>query len=283
MARPLRLEFPGAFYHLTARGNARQDICLDDEDRQIFLAVLSEVIGRFRWVCHAYCLMGNHYHLLIETPEANLSLGMRQLNGVYTQRFNRRHGRVGHVFQGRFKAILVERDSYLLELARYVVLNPLRAKMVGSIARYPWSSYRATAGKADRPDWLSTDWILAQFAEERAEAQRRYAAFVSKGRNLPSPWPDLKGQILLGSDNFVEKMRPLLAERSDLSEVPRGQRLLHRPTLEQLFPETTRADKALRNETIRKACLEYGYTMAAIARAAGLHYSTISRVIKGEG
>ena len=126
MARPLRLEFPHALYHVTARGNAQQDVYLDDDDRELFLCVLAEVIDRFRWICHAYCLMGNHYHLLIETPDANLSLGMRQLNGVYTQRFNRHHNRAGHLFQGRFKAILVERYSYLLELARYIVLNPLR-------------------------------------------------------------------------------------------------------------------------------------------------------------
>jgi REP element-mobilizing transposase RayT len=282
MARPLRLEFPGALYHVTSRGNARQDIYLDDEDRRLFLDVLSEVIGRFGWVCHAYCLMGNHYHLLIETPDPNLSLGMRQLNGVYTQRFNRRHGRVGHVFQGRFKAILVERDSYLLELARYIVLNPLRAGMVRLLSHYRWSSYAATVGKTACPDWLSTDWLLAQFAKTRAVARRRYAAFVAEGKGLPSPWPELKGQVLLGSEAFVERMRPVLEAGAGLAEVPRTQRLLHRPSLERLLSERVRADKALRDEAIRRACLEFGYTMAAVARAAGLHYSTVSKVIKGE-
>ncbi len=282
MARPLRLEFPGALYHVTARGNAQQGIYLDDEDRHIFLSVLAEVVGRFTWICHAYCLMDNHYHLLIETPQANLSLGMRQLNGVYSQRLNRRHGRAGQVFQGRFKAILVERDSYLLELARYIVLNPLRARMVRSISHYPWSSYRATLGQADRPDWLATDWILAQFAKGRAVAQRRYAEFVSAGKNRPSPWEDLKGQALLGSDTFVEKMRPLLEDRADLSEVPRSQRLLHRPSLKRLFPSAVRADKVLRDEAIRKACLEWSYSMAATAREVGIHYSMVSKIIKGE-
>lgn len=133
MARPLRLEFPGAIYHVTARGNARNAIFLDDEDRALFLGGLGEVVTRFGWLCHAYCLMDNHYHLLIETPEGNLSLGMRQLNGIYTQRFNQRHGCVGHVFQGRFKAIVVDRDSYLLELCQYAVLNPIRAGMVEQI------------------------------------------------------------------------------------------------------------------------------------------------------
>lgn len=171
MSRPLRLEFPGAIHHVTARGNARGDIFPDDEDRSLFLAVLAEAVIRFGWLCHAYCLMDNHYHLLIETPHGNLSPGMRQINGVYTQRFNRCHARTGHLFQGRFKAILVERDSYLLELCRYIVLNPVRAGMVTDIDDY--------------------------------------AAFVAQGKNLPSPCPDLKGQVLFGSAHFAEQMQPL--------------------------------------------------------------------------
>src|SRR5258708_27167287 len=138
MSRPLRIEYSGALYHLTSRGNAQEDIFRDDADREAFLAVLAAVVERFEWRLYAYCLMDNHYHLMVETPKANLSLGMRHLNGVYTQRFNRRHGRTGHVFQGRFKAIVVDRQSYLLELSRYVVLNPLRARMVKDPARYRW-------------------------------------------------------------------------------------------------------------------------------------------------
>jgi REP-associated tyrosine transposase len=132
MARPLRIEFAGALYHVTARGNNREAIFLgaDEADREAFLEILGAICERFNWVCHAYCLMTNHYHLLIETPDANLSGGMRQLNGVYTQYVNRTHRRVSHLFQGRFKGILVEREGYLLELARYVVLNPVRAGMV---------------------------------------------------------------------------------------------------------------------------------------------------------
>ena len=160
MARPLRIEFPGALYHVTSRGNARQDIALDDEDRAAFLAVLAEARERFAWLVHAYCLMGNHYHLMVETPEANLSRGMRQLIGVYTQRFNRRHGRVGHLFQGRYKAILVERESYLLELCRYVVLNPVRAGLVARVEDWRWSSYAETAGRARPGGPVTTGWIL---------------------------------------------------------------------------------------------------------------------------
>lgn len=282
MARPLRLEFPGAIYHVTSRGNAREAIFLDDADRHLFLDVLGEAVARFGWLCRAYCLMDNHYHLLLETPDPNLSRGMRQVNGVYTQRFNRRHGRVGHVYQGRFTAILVDRDGYLLELARYVVLNPVRAGMVKDPARYPWSSYRASVGTAPSPSWLSTDWILGQFAKTRVVARRRYAVFVADGKRLPSPWSALKGQVLLGSEAFVERMRPLLEDKGELKEVPRRQRLAHRPDLKALFPKGVRADKPARDKAIRRAHIRYGYTLAAIARAAGIHYSTVSKIIKGE-
>ncbi len=172
MARPLRLAYPGAFYHVTTRGNARQAIYLDAQDRQMFLAGLEEVVTRYHWRCHAYCLMDNHYHLLLETPQENLSAGMRQLNGVYTQRFNRCHARVGHVFQGRFKAVLVERDSYLLELCRYVVLNPVPAGMVKQPERYRWSSYRATAGLEKAPEWLTRAWVLGQFSSQQEKGVR---------------------------------------------------------------------------------------------------------------
>ena len=272
MSRPLRLEFPGAIHHVTARGNARGAIFLDDEDRQRFLGCLGEVVTRFGWLCHAYCLMDNHYHLLIETPRGNLSAGMRQLNGVYTQRFDRRHDRVGHVFQGRFKAIVVDRDGYLLELCRYVVLNPVRAGVVKRIERYPWSSYPATMGFAAAPAWLTTDWVLGQFGKRGAVARRGYAEFVAQGKGLPSPWTAVKGQALLGPQAFVETLRPLLEGKDALKEIARAQRLLHRPSLGELFGGAVRGDKALRDQAMRKALQDYAYTMAAIARHAGVHY-----------
>jgi putative transposase len=282
MARQLRLEFPGAICHVTARGNARAAIFLDDEDRDTFLAVLAECVARFGWLCHAYCLMDNHYHLLIETPHANLLAGMRQLNGVYTQRVNRCHGRVGHVFQGRFKAILVERDSYLLELCRYVVLNPVRAKMVDEAGQYGWSSYLATRVGTAAPHWLQTDWVLSQFGKSRTVARRKYGAFVAEGVGKSAPWSELKGQVLLGREPFVSDLQPLLVGKSELKEFPQAQRLMTRPALKSLFPATVKASKTLREEAICKACLECGYSMADIARQAEVHYSTVSRVIKGE-
>jgi putative transposase len=275
MARPLRLEFPGALYHVTSRGDGREDIYLSDDDRIAWLTVLGRVCVRFNWVCHAYCLMTNHYHIVIETPDANLSRGMRQLNGVYTQSFNRAHRRVGHVFQGRFKAILVEKDSYLLELARYVVLNPLRAKMVRRIEQWPWSSYRATCHLATNPDWLNTDFILAQFGAQRARAITKYAAFVHEGRGLPSVWDGLKGQIFLGSERFIKKMEVVSANKPSLAEIPRAQRRAMARELAEY------AGTYERNEAIALAFLSGHHTMAAIADYFGVHYTTVSRLVKG--
>ncbi len=214
MARPLRLEFPGAVYHLTARGNARQDVFLDDGDRARFLALLGREIGQQGWRCYAYCLMGNHYHLVVETPEPNLSAGMRRLNGVYTQAFNRNHERIGHLFQGRYKSILVERDSYLMELCRYVVLNPVRARLVTRVEDWRWSSYRATGLGATPPSWLDTASVLARFGGDGASARAAYRRFVRDGIGARSPWEDLRGQIWLGGEAFREAMQRRLRGRS---------------------------------------------------------------------
>ena len=278
MARPLRIEFPGAIYHVTSRGNARRKIFLDDEDRRCFLSTLAWVVERFGWICHAYCLMDNHFHLMIETPQPNLSRGMRQLNGVYTQKFNRRHRKVGHLFQGRFKAILVERDSYLLELCRYVVLNPVRAKMVKYPQDYVWSSYRATMGLESNPSCLSTDWLPGQFANAKPAARRCYASFVLAGVVHSSPWKELRGQVLLGSESFVENIAQKLDSSARVAEITKRQRLLHRPSIETLLENTDSRKK--RNLAMAKAHLEYGYTLAEIGKSAQLHYATVSRIIK---
>ena len=277
MARPIRLEFPGAIYHVTTRGDGGEDIFTDDQDRLQFLTVLGEVVSRAGWIVHAYVLMDNHYHLLVETPNGNLSRGMRQLNGVYTQRFNSIHGSGGRVFQGRFKAILVEPDGALLELCRYLVLNPLRLKAVKNISRYRWSSYRATAGEVQAPAWLSTGWLLDHFGRSSSVAQRKYTEFVAAGVNLPSPLRNVKAQVLLGSAAFVKKMKLRLLTKVDIKP---GKKKIKRPGLNSLFPLKIRKEKILRNESIRRAYQEYGYTMAEIADAAQIHFSTVSKVIK---
>jgi putative transposase len=240
--------------------------------------VLARVVSRFHLLLHAYRLMDNHFHLVVGTPEGNLSKAMRQLNGVYTQAFNRRHQRVGHVLQRRFKAIVVDRDSYLLELCRYVVLNPVRAKQTRKADTYPWSSYRATAGLAPTPPYLTIDWLLSQFGLQRAAAQRKYQAFVSEGIRQGSPWEEVRGQVLLGSERFINRLAPGLRDKRLLKEIPRQQRFAARPTLGQLFGARTRTDRVRRNEAIRRAHLDQGYRLTEIGRAVGLHYATISRL-----
>jgi putative transposase len=279
MARPLRLEYEGAVYHVTSRGNARESIFRVDPDRELFLQGLRETVQRFGWICHAYCLMTNHYHLLIETPEPNLSRGMRHLNGVYTQAFNRRHGRVGHVLQGRFKSIVVEKESHLLELARYVVLNPVRAKIVRSAKDWPWSSYRSTSGMTDAPSFLTVGWILAQFHKNQRRAVELYRDFVKAGRGV-EVWSELRGGILLGGDEFVATLRPLLSDYEALKEIPRCERLMARPSLAKLFARTPA--KAARNQRIYDALRVHGYTLQEVADVVGLHYSTVSRIAKRE-
>ncbi len=275
MARPLRIEYPGALYHVTARGNARMDIFLDDADRMGFLEVYAQVSQRFNWISHAYCLMGNHYHFVLETPEANLSQGMRQLNGVYTQRFNRRHGRTGHVLQGRFAAILVEREPHLLELCRYVVLNPVRAGMVRSAREWPWSSYRGTAGQANEATWLSTDWILSHFGRTRVRAEAAYREFVSEGRSQPRIWEQLHQQVYLGSDAFIRQVQKRKPGTQDLSEVPRAQR--RRPPKSLTWYARASRDP---HQAMARAFTSGGYTLKAIAAHFGVHYSTVSRAVK---
>ena len=224
MARPLRLEHPGALWHVTARGNERGDVFRDDADRREFLSVLGRTVAIYGWRLHAYVLMGNHYHLLVETPEPTLSRGMRDLNGVTTQRFNRRHGRTGHLFEGRFKAILVEREAHLLELARYLVLNPVRSGLARTPAGWPWSSYKATAGLAEAPEWLETGWLLEVFGRRPAEARRRYATFVAEGKGAYEPWGQLRGQVFLGSEAFARDVSRKAHRRAVPKEVPRAQR-----------------------------------------------------------
>jgi REP element-mobilizing transposase RayT len=261
-------------YHITSRGDGREDIYLSDADRTAWLETLAEVCKRFNWVCHAYCQMTNHYHVVVETPDANLSKGMRQLNGVYTQRFNRAHGRVGHVFQGRFKAILVDKDNYLLELARYVVLNPLRAKMVRRLEQWPWSSYRATCGQDAVPAWLQIDFVLSQFGSQRARAIAKYVAFVHEGAKLPSVWSQLQGQIYLGSEAFIAKMQKLVDKKPLLTEIPRAQRRALARSLSEY------AGTYPRNEAIARSYLSGEHTMAAIAQHFDVHYTTVSRLVK---
>ena len=274
MARPLRIEFAGAFYHVTSRGDRREAIYEDDEDRSMFLGVLAEVVERYNWVCHAYCLMSNHYHLVIETLDGNLSQGMRQLNGVYTQASNRRHQRVGHLFQGRFKGILVDENAYLTELSRYVVLNPVRAGMVKAAGDWQWSSYRAMVGEAPVPVWLDVDRLLGQFGETRAAARREYRSFVETGPEMQI-WEGLRQQMYLGDEHFVDRMQAYAQVEGDVLQVPRLQR---RPPAASLAE--TAANFASRDAGVLAAYATGAYSYRMIAEHFGVHLSTVGRIVR---
>ena len=281
MARPLRIEFAGAVYHVTSRGDRREAIFDDDADRMRFLRVLGLGLARFDAQVLTYCLMGNHYHLVVYTRQANLSLLMRHLNGVYTQGFNRRHGTVGHLFQGRFKAILVDREAYLLELCRYVELNPVRAGMVGDAASWRWSSYRAHVGETAAQEWLDTAGLHAYLlgrpavtAADRQRAARRYAELVASAPQR-SLWDDgLTQQIYLGDASFVDSMQALAGtQRTTNAEVPRQQRSAPRELHHWLASQPTREAALLH------AHREGGLTMTAIARELGLSVARVSQLI----
>ncbi len=197
---------------------------------------------------------------------------MRQLNGAYTQAFNRGHHRVGHLFQGRFKAILVEKEAHLLELCRYVVLNPVRANLVRRLEQWKWSSYRATVGRDPVPPYLTVAWILGQFGSRRRETQRSYQQFVDEGCQAPSPWGKLRGQIYLGDDDFVAKHQP----DHVIQEVPQQQTQAHRPSLRQLFARPRPAEI----RSLLKAYRQYGYRLREIAEHLEVHYATVSRALR---
>lgn len=234
MSRPLRLEFPGAIWHVTSRGNERRDIVRDDDDRRCFVKLLAHVVRGRHWLLHAWVLMANHYHLLVETPEVGLSRGMKWLNQKYAERFNERYRRVGHLFQGRFKGILVEREGHLLELLRYIVLNPVRCGAVQFAGDYVWSNYRATAGLEAPPPWLEIGWTLQQFgAPNRVAAHDAYRRFVADGRGASyKPWEAVVGQMYLGGAEFCERMQSLVDEREASREHPRAQRTFVRPEID---------------------------------------------------
>jgi REP element-mobilizing transposase RayT len=275
MARPIRIEFCGALYHVTARGDRRETIFEDNVDRERFLELLGEVASVFNWQCHAYCLMGNHYHLIIGTPDGNLSKGMRQLNGVFTQWSNRRHKRTGHLFQGRFKAILVDADTYLLELTRYVVLNPVRAGMVKGPDQWPWSSHAAIVGAVDPPEWLETDGLLAQFGTRRSRAVASYQRFVHAGLSAESPCKQLNRQVFLGDDAFVARMQKRATGRSDDLSIPKAKRRPPPPSLAAIAKKFKD-----RNEAIRAAWATGEYSYAQIAAHFGLFFTTVGRIVR---
>ena len=276
MARPLRIEYEGAIYHVTSRGNAGMNIFRSDSDRQLFLKTLADVIDDMGWLCHSYCLMDNHYHLVIETPNANLGKGMRQLNGVYTQRFNRIHQQTGHLFQGRYKAVVVEADSYFLEVVRYVVLNPVRAGMVKDAQSWPWSSYRAVVGLESSPGFLSTERVLSHFSSTHKRAIASYSAFVTDGVDARI-WDGLNRQVYLGSDTFVASVHQQVQGSENDKNIPKQQRQAPAKSLQEitvLYPQ--------RNDAIVAAYRTGVYSYSQIADFFGICFTTVGRIVRAE-
>ena len=280
MARPLRIEFAGGVYHVTSRGDRREPIFADDQDRACLIAILAQGLQRFDASVLAYCLMGNHYHFVLQTRQRNLSRLMRHVNGVYSQAFNRRHGLVGHVFQGRFTAILVDRDAYLLEVCRYTDLNPVRARMVASAGRWPWSSYRAHAGLIGGPKWLDStplyDALIGseRSSESRYRAARCYRSFVAEGIDVRLWESSLRQEIYLGDEDFVRRTQQHLDDRH------RGSRDI--PSAQLRKPKSgfmRQPNDAERDDSMRRAYVDRGMTMTEIARQAGLSVSRVSRII----
>ncbi|HUH16067.1 MAG TPA: transposase [Gaiellaceae bacterium] len=265
MVRPLRLDVPGGIAHVTARGNNRAAILRLPEHRDRLVELLAAVVRRYGWVCHAYVVMHNHFHLLVETPLPNLSLGMRQLNGLYAQWFNRRHTRSGHVFGGRFGSIAVADDEHFLRAARYVVLNPLRTKRPQNFVDWRWSSYQATAGIAPCPRFLTVDGVLGRFSDNRTRARERYVEFVAEGIE-DALREQLVGEIYLGDEAFIRELMP----NEPVAEVSRIQWQPLRPSLEQLCREPAGLLDAYRR---------YGYRLREIGAHLGVHPATVSRAV----
>jgi REP element-mobilizing transposase RayT len=278
MSRPLRTDYPNAFHHVTARGNARRDVFLDDDERELYYEVFAEVVRDYNWICHADCQMTNHYHNFVQTPDANLSAGMRQLNGVLTQRLNRMRGTVGHILQGRFKSCLVDSERYLLEVCRYTVLNPVRAGMVRRPEEWRWSSYRATVGLDPPRAHLSTDGILLRFGERRGEAALAFERFVLSGIDSPSPFESAKGGVL-GDEEFVRVAMGMAESSRELVNIAKKERLADRPSLESIFSGSGTGKKD-RDRAMLCAWRDYGYTQKEISAMLGPHFTTVSRALK---
>ncbi|MCF6155784.1 MAG: hypothetical protein E3K36_11155 [Candidatus Brocadia sp.] len=257
MARPLRIEYPGAFYHVISRGNAEEILFTDGRDRDKFLEYLVKCVERFTTKIHTYCLMSNHYHVLVETPQANLSRAIQWLNVCYSVYFNRRHRRRGHLFQGRFKAILIDANEYLVLLSRYIHLNPVRAKMVKHPMEYPWSSYPAFAGKRRKPDWLNTETVLSYFGKEKKEAVVSHRSYVEKSMIEPieNPSKNLVGEVILGGTDFVNWVKgTFLSTRNTEREIPQLRKLKPRISLGAI---------------LRRVCDEFGCSEEQIQRKGG--------------
>jgi putative transposase len=276
MARPLRIHIPGALYHVMSRGNARQEIFLDADDYAYFLERLSATSARFDVMCRAYCLMPNHFHLLVEPDRFPLSRMMHQLNSTYSQRFNLRHERVGHVLQGRFKALLIDVEDYFRRVLRYIALNPVRAELVVHPKDWAWSSYRATAGIDAPPTFLALGRVWGAFSADSVSACERYEAFVTA--SPPEPQDRPAGPLVCGSDAFLARVEPALEPHRHERDVVYGERFACRPSLAHLF--TNSGDRDALDVAMWAAFERHGYTLREVGEFLGRPPATVWRRVR---
>jgi REP element-mobilizing transposase RayT len=289
MGRPLRIEYPGAFYHVTSRGNEQKDVFKSQKDREKYLEYLESATERYGAMIHAYCLMSNHYHLLLETPGGNLAQIMRHINGAYTNYFNAKRKRSGHLFQGRYKAILVEADDYATELSRYIHLNPVRVGMVSTPEEYRWSSFRSYIGQCCTPQWLKTGFILRSFGKDAKEAGKKYHSFVNDllEQDYSSPLGRSVAAAILGSEGFIAAIEEkYLREKETDRNLPELRKISRRLSLDEIIHagrshlgEERTADKA-----IIYLCHRYsGARLKEIGERFGVGESAVSQICKRFG
>jgi len=265
MARPLRIEFPGAVYFITSVGNQNQNVFLDSEDGKSWIEVFERVCDRFGWICYAFCLMGSRYMIVVETPEPNLSKGMRQLNGIYTQSFNRRHSSGGHLFQGRFKSVLVQKEKYLAELVRYILYLPVKSGFAKYPQQFKWSSCKFLFDREECPAWINDKYLKSLYNDLEN-------SFSDGNPPDEAILKNIKKQIFLGDEDYISKLQKYVSKDKDLREIPRIQRA---KPLNEFVKSSGSKENA-----IAKAYLSGDYTLQQLADYFSLHYSTISRIVK---
>lgn len=295
MGRPLRIEYPGALYHITSRGNERKKIYLDEEDRLKFLSILEDYHERYGILIHSYVLMDNHYHLILETPKGNLVQVMQGINGGYTGYFNRKYERSGHLFQGRYKGILVDKDNYLVELSRYVHLNPVRASMVRRPEEYKWSSYPSYIDRRKEVTWVEYVWVLSKFGSNIKKGREKYRAYVEEGLKEgieETPLKAVQGQAVLAGEDFMERIKRMLRGKELSSDILERKRFMVMPNPGDVIKEVAKAfgtdeellkEKGRKNNTARKAAIYFAQRYSGLSNEAigkifgGVHFSAVSK------
>jgi putative transposase len=277
MARRHRIAFRGAVYHVMARGIRKTYVFVDDVDRRKFLRILTAAIQRYACICYSYCMMGNHYHLVIKTPRPNISRFTQYLNGQYAKYFNWRHKYTGHVYEGRCNTPLIEDDAYLAGAIAYVARNPIEAGLVKDAAQWKWSSYRATIGQCACPKFLTLDWLQRVFPDTTIEKARRQLA---QAVHVADQTYDIDAELVRGTADFQKRARKVIGATLYKSRLPRRFRAIGRPELDEIFAGVKKAN---RRQVVLRAHVAHGYLLSEIARYLDLHPTTISRIVNRRG